>query len=54
MSKKFDFETLKDYAFPIILGIVTIVSGIEDKKRDKRSEELAEEIKSLRNELKGE
>ena len=38
--KKFDCNDLKGYLIPIIVGLVTIVSGISEKNTQKRNEEL--------------
>ena len=49
--KKFDFNEVKGYLIPIIVGLVTIVSGISEKNAQKRNEELEKKLDDLNKKL---
>lgn len=49
--KKIEFGKLKGYIFPIIVGVVTIISGINDKKSADRNAELEAKLDALNEKL---
>ena len=51
MKKKFNFEIVKDYALPVAIGIFTIITGISEKKSQKRNIELEQKLDALNKKL---
>lgn len=53
MKKKINFNDLKGYVFPVVLGVVTIISGISEKKANDRNLELEKKLDALNEKLGG-
>ena len=49
--KKIDFGSLKGYVLPVIVGVVAIATGIQDKKTADRNEELEKKLDPLNSKL---
>ena len=49
--KNFDFGKVKPYIFPIVMGIVTIIGGINEVNANKRNEALEEKLDALNQKL---
>lgn len=47
MKKKVNFGDLKGYILPVLVGVVTIITGINEKKANDRNAELEKKIDSL-------
>lgn len=52
---KIDFGKIGSYALPVLMGIGTIIAGINEKKASDRNQELEQKIDELNKKLdKGE
>lgn len=49
--KKIEFGKLKGYIFPVIVGVVAIISGINDKKSADRNAALEAKLDALNEKL---
>ena len=53
MKNKINFKDLKGYVFPVVLGVVTIISGINEKRSNDRNLELEKKLDALNEKLGG-
>ena len=51
MKNKINFKDLKGYVFPVVLGVVTIISGINEKRSNDRNLELEKKLDALNEKL---